>query len=237
MNMRRTGVVAGASLAAVAGLAAVLSSAGLLETDDAAKAGSSALSLYGVAEVVHTGADGAVLDTQTVRNQLLDAGEDFILEQVFSDGTGAVADSLQIGAICLSADEGTSITEGLSASDFNTNHDTDQNTRDTGIGTSSIMGDDAHHCLADVDVEKSSQIATIGPLTFISNNTSTSGFESNWKPDVKVQMIGICRGFTTVNADTCTAPLFAAVDINDVTLAEGETLTVTYRFNMQSDNS
>lgn len=234
--MRRTGVVAGASLAVVAGLAAVLSSAGLLEADDAAKAGSSALSLYGVAEVVHTGADGEVLDTQSVHNQLLDAGENFILQQVFTDGTTAEADSAQIGAICLSADD-TPIAEGLTDGQFNTRHQADHNTRDTGTGTSSIDGGDAHECLADGSVGLSGQVAQIGPLTFVANNTATSGLESNWKPDVAVKMIGICKGFTTANADTCTAPLFAAVDINDVTLAEGETLTVTYRFNMQSDSS
>ena len=234
--MKRTGVVAGASLAAVAGLAAVLSSAGLLEMDDAAKAGSSALSLYGVAEVVHTGADGAVLGTQSVHNQLLDTGENFILQQVFTDGTAAEADSAQIGAICLSADD-TAIIEGLNAGTFNTNHEADHNTRNTNSGTSTIDGGDAHECLADGSVELSGQVAEIGPLTFVANNSATSGSESNWRPDVIVKMIGICKGFTTVNADTCTAPLFAAVDINDVTLAEGETLTVTYRFNMQSDGT
>lgn len=236
MNMRRTGVVAGASLAAVAGLAAVLSSAGLLETDDAAKAGSSVLSLYGVATVVHTGADGTVLDTQTAHNRLLDDGEDFILEQVFSDGTGAVSDSLQIGAICLSADD-TAIVEGLDVSTFNTKHQADHNTRVTSTGTSSIDGGDVHECLADVDVGLSGQKATIGPLTFVANNTDTTGSESNWKPDVAVKMIGVCQGFTTASADACTTRLFAAVDINDVTLAEGETLTVTYEFDMTSDTT
>ncbi len=235
MNMKRTGVVAGASLAAVAGLAAVLSSAGLLETDDAAKAGSSALSLYGVATVVHTGADGAVLDTQTAHNRLLDDGEEFILEQVFSDGETLVTDDVQIGAICLSSedmnllgnpDSGTNNLEGtLTAATFESGHDNDYATAN-GVDETATL-----ECITDDDVTMSGSIATVGPLTF---NASTTG-ASNWVPGEDVNTIGVCQadsGDAPVTA--CAGTLFAAVDINEVVLNDGETLTVTYTFNMAS---
>ena len=229
MNIRRTSVVAGTGLAALAGIAAVLSSAGLLVADDAGKAGSSVLSLYGVATVVHTGADGAVLGTQQVHNLLLDEGEDFILQQVFRDGA-SVADSTQIGAICLSADD-TLPVEGLTADTFNTNHDADY----TQQGGAGLGPGDTVECLTDDSVSQSSQVATVGPLTFTSNSTSGS---SNWIPGETVAIIGVCQSSSTAAAvASCDDPLFAAVDINDVTLQEAETLTVTYTFDMSSDGT
>ena len=232
--MRQTGVVAGASLAAVAGLAAVLSSAGLLDTDDAAKAGSSALSLYGVATVVHTGADGAVLDTQTASNRLLNTGENFVLEQIFRDGTTVVGDTTQMGAICLSAsttpDLDQSASETLDATMFENNHD--------GAYTETFSGItklQTRECLTDDDVTISGRIATVGPLTFVANTTASS---SNWVPTNTVEMIGICKADSAGgNAASCDAPLLAAVKISQVPLNEGETLTVTYTFNMDSDST
>ena len=74
MRTMRTAAAAGTAVAGIAALAAVLSSAGMLAVGDAGRAVSSALSLYGVATVVHAGADGAVIGTQEAHNRLLDGG-------------------------------------------------------------------------------------------------------------------------------------------------------------------
>ena len=222
--------MAGTGVAAIAALVAVLSSAGVMTAGDSAgRADTSVLSLYGVATVVHTGADGAVLGTQEVHNLLVDDGEDFILQQVFRDGTSE-ADSTQIGAICLSADD-TEPAEGLDATTFDSNHRTDYNQ----VGGSGLTDGDTVECLTDVSVSMSGQEATVGPLTFVANDTAGS---SNWIPGEEAKLIGVCKASSTGAAvSACAEPLFAAIDINDVTLEDGETLTVTYEFDMSSDGT
>lgn len=239
MNMRQTGVVAGASLAAVAGLAAVLSSAGLLDTDDAAKAGSSALSLYGVAHVVHTGADGTVLDTQSVHNRLLDEGESYVLKQVFRNGESD-ADTMQIGAVCLSAyqpDLSTN-TPGVpensdreSRTDFIAGHNNAYQDHPDNL----ITAANTRECMTDTDVEFTGQVASVGPLTFTANTSSGS---SNWVPGQTVAAIGVCQADTGgASVGDCAGTLFAAVDISNVTLNNEETLTVTYTFDMSGEGT
>lgn len=229
-------IVSCAAVLAV-GMTATLPLYGPSAANTGMNAGPSALTLYGIATVVHYDADGNMLGEQTVHNQLLDAGEDFILQQVFMDGQTS-ADAAQIGAICLSADD-TAIVEGLTATAFNTNHDADAGTTAPQSSTpSTIAATDTRECLTDIAVASSGQIATVGPLTFTANNTaSPDASRSNWKPGVPIKMIGICQGFSAASAASCTAPLFAAVDINDVTLDNDETLTVTYTFDMRSDAS
>ena len=225
-------IVSCAAVLAV-GMAAALPLYGPFTANTGMNAGPSALSLYGIATLVHYDADGNVLGEQTVHNRLLDAGEDFILRQVFMDGQTS-ADAAQIGAICLSADNST-IVEGLTAAVFNTNHEADAETVPSSTTPSTISHGDTRECLTDIAVASSGQIATVGPLTFTANNTdSPDASRSNWKPGVPIKMIGICQGFGAVSAASCTAPLFAAVDINDVTLDNDETLTVTYTFDMRS---
>ena len=230
MNGRRLAAVSGTGVAAVAALVAVMSSAGVATVGDTdRRADMSALSLYGVATVVHTGSDGAVLGTQEVRNLLVDTGEDFILQQVFRDGASE-ADETQIGAICLSADD-TAPAEGLTEGTFDSNHDADYAQQ----GGSGLTPADTLECLTDAAVSMSGQVATVGPLTFVANSTAGS---SNWIPGETAALIGVCKASSTGAAvGDCEAPLFAVIDINDVTLEDGETLTVTYTFDMRSDGS
>jgi len=201
------------------------------------KAPPPALAVYGTAAVVHHDRDGNVIGEQAARNRLLDAGEDFILQQVFMDGR-TLADSAQIGAVCLSADD-TEIAEGLDAAAFNANHEADADATSS-TTTSTIAAGDTRECLTDRTVGRdgSGQAATVGPLTFTANNTeSPDSSRSNWKPGVPIKMLGICRGFDAASAERCTPPLLAAVDINDVILDNDETLTVTYTFDMSSDGA
>ena len=231
MNKTQIAIVSCIGVCA-AGLAAALPYAG--PAAPGSGPGAELPALYGVATIAHHDADGNVLGTQTIHNRLLNAGEDYILKQVFMDGQSD-ADAAQIGAICLSADD-TTIVEGLDATAFNSNHEADADTVEgAGVG-STIAASDTRECLTDATVASSGQIATVGPLTFTANNTaSPDASRSNWKPDVPIKMIGICQGFAADNAASCTAPLFAAVNINDVTLNVDETLTVTYTFDMSSD--
>lgn len=233
MNKTQIAIVSCVGVCA-AGLAAALPYAGPAALDSAPRAELPAL--YGIATIAHHDADGNVMSTETVRNQLLNDGEDYILKQVFMDGESD-ADTAQIGAICLSADD-TTIVEGLDAATFNSNHENDADTVASGGAGSTIVAADTRECLADTNVGSGGQIATVGPLTFTANNTaSPDDSRSNWKPDVPIKMIGICQGFAAANAERCSDPLFAAVDISDVTLNVDETLTVTYTFDMSSDST
>lgn len=179
---------------------------------------------YGVAVVQHMDADGNVLSTETVHNQLLNAGEQHILQQAFSEGTTAVADNVQIGAICLSADD-TAPDEAMTAATFNTNADADDNASSSAV-----------NCKTEDDVDLATAgTAVVGPLTFDVGTASTN----NWYDGDQPRQIGICAASST-DADVrgCTAPLFATVALAGTTaLATGESLTVTYTFNIASPSS
>ena len=179
---------------------------------------------YGVAVVQHLDADGNVLSTETVHNQLLNAGEQHILQQAFAEGTTAVADNVQIGAICLSADD-TAPAEAMTAAAFNTNADADDNASSSAV-----------NCKTDDSVDLSTAgTAVVGPLTFDVGTASTN----NWYNGDTPRQIGICAASST-DADVrgCTAPLFATVALTGTTpLATGESLTVTYTFNIASPAS
>ena len=179
---------------------------------------------YGGAVVQHMDADGNVLSTETVHNQLLNAGEQHILQQAFSEGAPAVADNVQIGAICLSADD-TAPDEAMTATVFNTNAEADDNASSSAV-----------NCKTDDDVDLSTAgTAVVGPLTFDVGTASTN----NWYDGDQPRQIGICAASST-DADVrgCTAPLFATVALTGTTsLATGESLTVTYTFNIASPSS
>lgn len=238
--MKRSSIaIASCAVVLAAGAAAALHLPGQAsELGEDMRGGATALAAFGgVATIVHADADGNVIGEQSVHNRLLDAGEDYILRQVFMDGSSD-PDASQIGAICLSAAEPGSlpgsqsgaIPETLDRATFNSTHAAAVASASV-TSASTITEGQTRECLTDTTVSSSGQIATVGPLTFTANNTAGS---SNWKPEVPIKMIGICQGFGGANAAECTAPLFAAVDINEVTLANDETLTVTYTFDMRS---
>ena len=183
--------------------------------------------LYGAATLVAYDAHGNEIFAQTVHNQLFDEGEDFLLNQGFTDlGGVAVVDAIQIGAICLSADIVPSVLETDTNTDFNTAHDTD----DGAGATASTL-----NCVTDGvstgGVTSASQVVTIGPLTFTAQDDNTG----NWFAADTVTNIGVCDA-ETGDADIrgCTTNLFAVVDTSDVTLADNETVDVTYTFDLSS---
>jgi len=177
--------------------------------------------LYGAATLVAYDAHGNEFFAQTVHNQLFDAGEDFMIDQSFTDIGTDVANAIQIGAICLSADTTETTNEPDTAATFNTD-----NVR---------AGDTvAENCVTDILVTKAAQVVTIGPETF------TAGADVStvqWVGGNTVTSIGICPASATDSTvRDCTTTLFAVVDTSDVTLAASETVDVTYTFDI-SDNS
>ena len=181
--------------------------------------------LYGAATLVAYDAQGNEFFAQTVLNQLFDEGEDFMLNQAFTDiGGTEIVDNIQIGAICLSA-AAASTTESDDNVAFNSAHDAADNgptdgsenciTAETGVNP----------------VTSTSQVVTIGPLTF----TADAGEGANWFATDTVLHIGICDASSTdVDVRCCTTNLFAVVDTSDVTLADTETVDVTYTFDLSS---
>lgn len=51
-------------------------------------------SFYGIAHVTTFDATGSPTSTQTVHNALIDLGEDYLVDQLFQEGTTAVADAV-----------------------------------------------------------------------------------------------------------------------------------------------
>lgn len=180
--------------------------------------------LYGAATLVAYDTYGNEMFSQTVHNQLFDAGEDFMIDQTFTDlGGVAVVDNIQIGAICLSADATPTTNEPDTAGTFNTDHDAADNA--LAILTT--------NCVTDPTVTKASQVVTLGPLTFTAGTPDAA--TNNWFAGDTVTNIGICDADAT-NADNrdCDTTLFAVVDTSDVTLADTETVDVTYTFDLSS---
>jgi len=181
--------------------------------------------LYGAVTLVAHDASGNEFFSQTIHNQLYDQGEDFMIDQTFTTLGGApVADNIQIGAICLSA-AAFLVDETDIFSDFNAAHDA------VDSGPSNL----SQNCVTDGTVTKAAQVVTLGnpALTF----TADAGEGANWFADDTVTHIGICDA-DSIAADVrgCTTTLFAVVNTSDVTLADTETVDVTYTFDI-SDNS
>jgi len=180
--------------------------------------------LYGAATLVAYDAHGNEIFAQTIHNQLFDEGEDFLLDQGFADlGGVAVVDDTQIGAICLSADLVPSVLETDTNTIFNTDHDADDN-------VAAIL---TTNCVTEPLVTSLNQVVTLGPLTFTAGTPDSA--LNNWFAGDTVTNIGICDA-QLINNDVrgCTTNLFAVVDTSDVTLADTETVDVTYTFDLSS---
>jgi len=184
--------------------------------------------LYGAATLVAYDTNGNEFFAQTVHNRLFDEGEDFMLNQAFTDIGGPVTiDTDQIGAICLSA-AAASTTESDDNGAFNIAH----NAADNGPTDGSL------NCITPVSgvnpVTSTLQVVTIGPLTF----TADAAEGANWFATDTVLHIGICDASPTdIDVRGCTTNLFAVVDTSDVTLADTETVDVTYTFDLSSSTT
>jgi len=183
--------------------------------------------LYGAATIVAHDAHGNEIFSQTIHNQLFNQGEDLLINQTFADvGLAIVPDDDQIGAICLSAAT-PSTNEADEDTDFDAAHELADNSTATVIT----------NCKTDILVDSTAQVVTIGPLTFVAGNTDIIG--NNWWEGDTVTNVGICAAQNIdANRRGCeiggTGYLFAVVDTSDVTLANTETVDVTYTFDISS---
>ncbi|MCH8324911.1 MAG: hypothetical protein IH813_07410 [Thaumarchaeota archaeon] len=149
-----------------------------------------------------------------------------MLNQAFTDigGPGVTIDTDQIGAICLSAAT-PSVDETHTNTLFNAAHD----------AADTSPSDGSFNCITPVTgvnpVTSAGQVVTIGPLTFTASSTESQ----NWFAGDTVTHIGICDA-DSGHADVrgCTSTLFAVVNTSDVTLADTETVDVTYTFDISS---
>ena len=168
---------------------------------------------YGSATLMLLDEYGQEKFSQTIHNRIFDEGEDYLLDQVFTDiGSTATVDNVQIGAICAAA--GTPST-------------TESDDR------SAIIADDTSSdvpkCMTDTTVTKSGQIATID-VTFVTG--------TNWTSGETISHISVCSAHASNTAvNDCVGTMFAVVDTSNVTPTGTETVTVTYKFDISSSST
>lgn len=215
---------------------ALLSVAAIMMIPAQSGADESDFRYWGYAHLVVFDAAGNEVMAQTVHNNLMDEGEDYLVRQGFKEagGNDETVDNDQIASICISddgtfADPGSALTETDTASTFD------------GATGGALAA--ATTCQDDLAVDVSvSGAPVIGPLTF-TYGTHTPGTGS-----FTITTIGICQADGTGVASNfldCeaaqTAPvgiLFGQIDIADFTLQNaGETAQIDYTFDIDDDTS
>jgi hypothetical protein len=172
-----------------------------------------AAKVAGTVHVTKYDAGGNVVFADSESNALMAAGADYILNNIFVDGVTPTADNVQVGSICVT-DADINQDEAETASDFD---------GDNGLTS--------NNCKRDSEVTFSNQVATIGPLVFDAGDT-------NFADDTTIKAVGICTAQSANNTayNDCglnSGILFAQVDLaNDITVGSGETLAITYTFDM-----
>ncbi len=175
------------------------------------------ITYYGMGTIVLNDAFGNEMFAQTVHNRVVNTGETLIVNQAFQDGVASIAEASAVASICVTEDVSftTNLAETLTAASFD--------------GATTIIT--GLECKEDIAVDVSTQgTAVIGALTFTTSNLDAAG-ES-------ITGIGICQATSLNDLDfgTCAVNgvLFAGVDTTDVTLNTGETVQITYTFDITS---
>jgi len=172
--------------------------------------------LYGLLTLVQYDENRNEIFSQTVHNRLVDTGETFLLQASFTETT-APADNVQIGAICIAEGVIDDADEAENAAAFDT--------------ANTLTGTNCQEDTA-VDITTTQGTAIIGPLTFAEPTHLAAA-------DV-VNGIGICQTFVATSpfADCATSGvLFAVIDTADVTINAGETVDITYTFDITSPSN
>jgi len=181
--------------------------------------GSDGPEFWGMGSLTLFDASGNEVFAQSIHNLVVDSGEDYIITQVFQEGTVTEENNVNISTICVTLDSPFSPTDALVA---------------TGAG--SFDGDDGlttPNCIVDTTVSYTAGVGTvtIGPLTFASGGTNVAN-------DAIITGIGICQGHTVSPFNQCLTAnvgsgiLFAAVTVSSTTLGAGETVQISYTFNI-----
>jgi hypothetical protein len=167
---------------------------------------------YGVAELTKYDVQGDQVFQQSVHNRLVDTGETFLLQGAFNEGT-TIANATAIGAICVT------------------------NAKITDLETETAATFDGDNTITEANCENGNTtetggVATLGPLNF----EAATG-DNNLGAGDTVAGIGICQssgdGTDFINCAT-EGILFAQVNTSNVTLASGETVDITYTFDISS---
>lgn len=166
--------------------------------------------------VKHDAAGNVLLEGNT-HNQVVNTGEEFLLDQLFQDAT-TTADNNQIGAICISDAGAITVAETETAADF----DGDNGMTET-------------NCKEDTAVTTSGGTGVIGPLTFTCGGTNCADGDT-------ITGIAICQVTVADDNDfndcATNGIMFSVIDITpDVTLNAGETVDITYTFDVTTASS
>jgi len=192
--------------------------------------------LYGAATLVAKDVNGNTTFEQIIHNQLTDQGEEVIVMNVFSvaDGGQFGATNTAIGSIC--------ITDNITVGETETQATFDADIDTSAAGTQLDQANDntGGHCISGTNnsVTNGTQgIATIGPHTFLASVSNSA----NMDPGARVSGIGICMAAVgAANSTNCGdtgSKLFAVVNVSNVTLAEGETVSIDYEFDITSSGT
>ncbi|MCH8916196.1 MAG: hypothetical protein IIA82_10215 [Thaumarchaeota archaeon] len=179
---------------------------------------------YGTATLVAIDANGEETLRSVTHNRVTDVGEEYLLDQVFQEvGNVAAIDTAQIGSICIA--EGTiTETEGATAGGFDT------------ANTMILTADD--NCIeADVNVAGNDGKAVLGPLTFIDDIHLVTGDVINGIGICSANAVGSITPYDNcLTGNTGAGVLFAVVNTTDVTINAGESVEITYTFDISSIN-
>ena len=176
------------------------------------------LAFYGMADMTKYDAEGDAIFSQQVHNRLTNQGESFMLMNSFHNGTITSNEAGLIAVICVSDGGGSAIT----ASETQTALLFD--------ATNTITETNCKHVTA-ASINDSTSVATIGAITFNAGGTNLANGDT-------IRGIGVCQGATGNDDDfndcATTGLLFAEVATSDTTLNSGETVDITYTFDLSS---
>jgi len=193
--------------------------------------------IYGMATLVKNDSQGNEVFQQSVHNQITIEGENYLMEAVFAEGNTAEAEVDSIGAICV-----TDFDPGVPDAD------NDLITASSFDGSNNL--DDQNVCEEDSSVTLTNtalaSTAVIGPLSFASDADNVDNNDT-------ISGIGICQIDSNVGSlDTAfggsglgcqeggsgtSGILFALIEVTPTTLATGETVDITYTFDITSASS
>ena len=172
---------------------------------------------YGAAHLLVRDAAGNEVFQQTVHNRLLNAGENFIINQTFVGGGAPIVDTAQMSAICV-----TNLTL-VNETDTATSYSAPAN---------SLTG--GNHCHFTVPNIQNDGTVVLGAETFI-GGTDIGATET-------IRSIAICADNAAADYTDCDQAAsnkiaFAAIVTSAVQLGATETVDITYTFDLSSPDN
>jgi len=175
------------------------------------------LVFYGAGTITQFDKDGYEVFSQTIHNRVVDEGEDFIIDASFQDGSTDVADNVQFGSICISDDPTITIAETETAALFDAGNTITET-----------------NCKEDTTVVTTASVATVNPAVFTCGGTNCTDGDS-------INGFAVCQNDVTDDLDflNCATEgvMLAVIDSADTVLNAGETLDITYNFDISSGTS